>query len=189
MAIVKYRVTGISPLLMDNPAGLLAPKSSGARTRHVPSPSEEAEAAAYRLPDGDLYFPALAFRRALIDGGTGRKIGTRGAISVIAGSVFLPDDAPLEVPLVDPDTDKPLREYEVDVQRAVLRANKAAVARARPRLNSWAADVAFDYQDDVYPRGPELLTEVFTLAGTAVGIGNYRPQKGGIFGRFRVELA
>ena len=187
MAVIRYRITGISPQLMNSPASMLTPTPTGARAKTVPSPEREAENGAYRLPDGALYFPTLAFRQALIDAGTGRRIGKRGASSVLTGSVFLPDGVGMETPLVDPDTSEPLRDYVVDVQRAVIRTTKAGVVRARPRLDRWAADIAFEYDDSFFPG--ELLTEVFALAGTTIGVGNYRPQKRGIFGRFQVKEA
>jgi hypothetical protein len=185
VAVIRYRITGISPLLMDNAASMLTPKPVGARAKAIPTPETEAESGAYRLPDGALYFPTLAFRQALIDAGTGRRIGKRGATSVLSGTVFLPDGVGLETPLVDPDTSEPLHNYVVDIQRAVIRTTKAGVARARPRLDRWAADIGFEYDDSFFPG--ELLTEVFTLAGTTIGVGNYRPQKRGIFGRFQVK--
>lgn len=184
---ISFDVTGVSPLLMNSPHGMIAQAAQrkGVNTRRIPEPEVEAEGGAYRLSDGTLYFPTLAFRRALIDAGKGRRVGSsrRGANTVMAGSVFIPDGL-LETRLVDPSTGEFLEKYELDLQRAVP-PRQGAVIRARPRLDRWAAVVTFDVDTDVIPL--DLVEALFTLAGSSVGVGNFRPQKGGVYGRFNVQ--
>jgi hypothetical protein len=186
MIVVSFRCESLSPLLMNNPAGMLKARAAGkgrTNVKHIPEPDVEAEDGTYRLPDGTLYFPTLAFRRTAIDAGKGRRIGKVAASGVMTGSLFIAGDH-LETVLLDPKTDDPLDAYEVDVRRAVP-PGQGAVIRARPRVDSWAAVVSFELDDERVPA--ELLEELFRLGGNAVGIGNYRPQKGGVYGRFTVE--
>ncbi len=189
MENVTFRCTSISPLLMNNPASMLVQtkKVRGQAQEH--DPAEEAEAGAYRFDSGHLYFPTLAFRRACIDAGAGRKVaGTRqSAKTILNGALFLPDeggDSVLDTPLLDPDTDEPLEKYEVDVRRCVVQG-RSAIIRGRPRLDEWAAYVTFQVDDARISL--DHMTSIFEIAGSSIGIGNWRPQKGGIFGRFAVE--
>lgn len=187
MITMVFRCESISPLLSNNPAGMLkmqARKAKTRGTRYIPPAAEEAEDGTYRLPDGSLYHPTLAFRRCAIDGGKGRKPpGSRSGLNtILAASLFIAGDR-LETPLVDPDTGEPLRDYEIDTRRSVP-PGQGAVIRARPRLDAWAATVTFELDDDRVD--PDLAEWAFRSGGSNVGIGNYRPEKGGVYGRFRV---
>jgi hypothetical protein len=180
---IRFRVTNISPLLMHSPQAMRN-AGTGMNRKRIPSPEEEAEAGTYRLPSRQLYLPTTAFRSALIDASTGRRLGKTSAPRLFAAALFV--QAP-HTPLVHPTTGAPLAEYAIDVQRVVVQ--NAGVLRARPRLDAWAGEVAFEYDADFLT--PEVIEEAFGLAGRLVGVGDYRPRcpkgKGGPYGRFTVE--
>ena len=180
MEFVKFTVKSITPLLQNNPASMLAPKETTAKAKSIPTPKDEAEAGVYRAEDGTIYHPAAAFRRALISAATNRKIGKTAATSIVKGSVFQVVE---RCPLLDPDTGKPITDYEIDVRRCVL-GGKTAVVRARPRIEQWMTSVEFEYDPDFIGEAP--LRDLLETAGQRVGIGNFLPEKAGIFGRFVV---
>ena len=66
-----------------------------------------------------------------------------------------------------------------------IRGSGKRVWRLFPRFDGWRADVTF------HVLAPEITKEVFekhlTQAGAFVGIGRFRPEKGGFFGRYKVE--
>ena len=180
MDIVDFTVKSVTPLLQNNPASMLTPKTATAKAKSIPTPAEEAESGVYRAEDGTIYHPAAAFRRALISAATNRKIGKTAATSIVKGSVFQLTE---RCPLVDPDSGKSIESYSIDVRRCVL-GGKTAVVRARPRIERWMTTIEFEYDPDFI--SADALRELLVTAGQRVGIGNYRPEKAGIFGRFQV---
>jgi hypothetical protein len=155
-------------------------------TKKIPTPEEEAKAGRYLTEDGKYFrFPVQAFKSSLVGGGVGRRIGKRSAISVMKATIFPAEEWCF---LLDPKTKKPIpaSQYVIDVRRVVLQ-KKLGVLRARPKIASWCCVVPFEI-DDIIDK-PELLVEIGNLAGRMVGVGDFRPEKGGPFGRYTVKLA
>lgn len=182
METITINVEGISPLLINSPGGMIAAANRGPvkTKKSLPTPEEEAELGTYRNIFGDLCFPTAAFRGALIGGAQGRKVGMMGLGTILKGAVFPADEM---TDLLDPDTGKALQDYELDVRRAVVQ-KKAAIMRARAKLTRWGAAVRFEIDTDFTDF--EMVAEMLAIGGTRTGIGNYRPEKSGPYGRFRV---
>lgn len=66
-----------------------------------------------------------------------------------------------------------------------IRGSGKRVWRQFPRVDSWKADVQFHLYDDEITK--EVFEKVVTEAGRFIGIGRFRPEKGGFYGRFAVE--
>lgn len=66
-----------------------------------------------------------------------------------------------------------------------VRGSGKRVWRLFPRFDTWKADVRFDILAD------EITKEVFEVhlrqAGAFVGIGRFRPENGGYFGRYKIS--
>jgi hypothetical protein len=62
---------------------------------------------------------------------------------------------------------------------------KVGVMRARPRLDAWACDVEFDFDERFVDE--KTIAQTFERSGATVGIGNFSPRWSGPFGRFSVE--
>jgi hypothetical protein len=88
--------------------------------------------------------------------------------------------------LLDPKTRKPIKgdQYVVDTRRAVVQRN--GVLRSRPKILAWVCVVTFEVDETI--GGSQLLEDIGNLAGRMVGIGDFRPEKGGPFGRYAVRL-
>lgn len=197
MAIVDFGIRGTHALLMHGTGGMKPVETRPTATRggkHIPSPAEEAEAGAYRLPSRQLYLPSDAFRSALIDGASGfmmklpGKSRAQSVSKLISVCAFTIDET---CPLIDPDTGSALTEYVIDTRRAVVQG--AGIMRSRPRIEQWATTVSLEY--DPSQINVQALHEYMTLAGKIVGVGDYRPRppqwakgRGGPYGRFAVEL-
>lgn len=191
MNTITFDVRGTYALLMSSASNMRA-QDGGPTRKRIPTPEDEAESRAYRLPDGVLYLPSAAFRSALIDGGTGLRIKTQSLTNLLASTCFVVDGYE-QCPLVHPETSELLRTYEIDTRRAVVQGN--GIMRSRPLIRAWATQVTLEYDPDV--TRPSLLLEIFNRAGHRVGVGDYRPQppkkiknkgQGGPFGRFEAEL-
>jgi hypothetical protein len=58
------------------------------------------------------------------------------------------------------------------------------VWRYYPRIDSWEGDVTFTIFDDIITE--DVFLQVLASAGALVGIGRFRPQNRGFYGRFKV---
>lgn len=176
MEIVEIKVEGIKPVLMNNPAGMQAPSDKlGKKT--IPTAEVEAERAVYRNATGQLFLPSEAFRSCLVGAAKGRRMGKTAATSVIKGSVFPAD----EQTLLTWDGEA-VKEYEIDTRRAVVQRN--GVTRSRAKVPQWQATVRFEVDTDFISE--KQVRELLEIGGRTVGVGDYRPEKSGPFGRFRV---
>jgi hypothetical protein len=188
MELAQWEIVGLSPLLQDNPSSMGggADEKQTATRKKIPSPAEEAAASAYRLAGGQLFHPSMAFRKALLDACAGKRIGKVGARTILSGAVFNVDDA---MALVDPASGEPITTWAVDTRRAVVKSSgkSAGVHRSRARIEKWAGVLTLEVDRD-FITDLELITDLLNEAGALKGVGNYRPEKGGPFGRFRATL-
>ena len=179
MKTATFTVRGISPLLMNSASAFTSEADTAPKTRKIPTPQEEAESGVYRVGDG-LGFIASAFRKAIISAAKGRKVGRLGLPGIVQSSIF---ETVEHVPLIDLDTGKQLTEYQIDI-RGARPPGQGMVRRARPIIHEWACELEFEYDEELV--SPELIGQLLTAAGMRVGVGNFRPEKSGRFGRFEV---
>lgn len=186
-----FRMVGLSPLLMDNGAQVLADKSE-ISTKSKPSP-KDAEARLYRNDDGTLYLPTAAFRRCVI-GVTNVTIpGGKALSGVIKSGLFTVEP---RAALVDPATNKPIKKYEVLQHVVTNRKTSGGLSRLpayRPSIASWAALVRFQIdvaqiKPDPDTHEPFIVITAFNRMGVKCGVGCFRVENGGEYGRFRCEF-
>lgn len=179
--IVVFRVIGISPLLQNNPAEFIGKGDDGSLgTKKIYKDDEEAKLRVYLNADGQYAHPCESFTKAMVKAVAGKKFGKIFATSAIKGSVFITE--PFAV--IEDSNGKPMKEYSIDRRPVVV--GKARILRCRPSWNNWQMRVALEI--DVAILRPEHVLESLSLAGRIIGIGDYRPEKGGGFGRFKCEI-
>lgn len=59
------------------------------------------------------------------------------------------------------------------------------VYRTFPRIDNWSGQVRFVVYDDIIPE--DVFLQVLKSAGVLVGIGRFRPENRGFYGRFTVD--
>lgn len=183
MKWLRFRLKGISPLLMHNPQSMKRGGGGRLGKKEIPEPEVEAAAARYLLPDGNFYIPAVAVRNSLLSGAKGYRIGRVPAASLLAGAVLLEEVA---FPLLD-DQGKAIKgdNYRVDIRPVVVQ-RQGRVMRARARIDPpWYIEGAFPFNPDLV--GLEAIKQALSNAGQVVGLLDYRPECSGWFGRFEVE--
>jgi hypothetical protein len=137
--------------------------------KEVRDPEAELEACFYRLPDGRAGMPATAFKRAMVaacrfvDGVKMTEL--RGALHVVGELVAIEGASSPREDMVT-----------VGLGKADL--------RFRPEFREWKATLAIDFNAAVI--SPEQIINLLTLAGFGVGIGEWRPERDGQYGRFHV---
>lgn len=180
-----------SPLLMRNAQQMTSEQEevSITTTRNRMSRAEEAESGVYRLQDGQIYMPATNFKLSMATGAKRHVVGAgkdkmTGPTAVHAGVFVVP---PEPIILFDPKTSDPIRDYKIDVRRVSMKSGytKVSVPRSRAMIEEWMCEIKFQYEPLII--GPELITEFFERAGVICGIGDYRVEKGGPFGRYTCE--
>ncbi len=171
----KYKVTieGTSPILFSNPIGMI-PQHFGKKS--VPTPEEEAATRCYWLdgPGSELCFPSDNLKIALIQASSAYRFGKQSLAPFVAGSILL------QPALLGLGTNK----YFIDTRRAVVQ--RQGVLRSRPRLNEWKLSFEIIQDDDFPEQASSQLPLIIAEAGRRIGIGDYRPQKKGWFGKFRL---
>lgn len=182
--VAKIKVTGLAPLLMNNPISMARPGGGKAATKKIPTPEDEAASKVYRAKNGkkdQLFIPSNALRSALLAGGTGKRIGKMGAGKVAAAGVFTIGK---ECFLYHPETGKSINEYQIHTCRAVVM--KAGVLRSRPEILEWACTFTITVDDEFLD--VDAAVGLLNLGGKIAGVGDFRIEKKGEHGRFKAEL-
>lgn len=178
---VALRINGISTLIQhqwsDKALGMMRDKHAGkkTKTRDVRNPEEEGKAAAYRTDDGAFGVPALAIKSAIITAAH-KDIGIEKTL--VKKALFILCDDSHKVLLMDCD-DPVITEDPVRVGQG------STDLRYRPYFHRWAVDVVFEIDNELLQ--VEDLVNLIDRAGFGVGIGEWRPEKGGEYGRFEVD--
>ncbi len=182
--IVTFLIVGRSPLLQNNPAEFIGNDDSGgglAARKKKYIDKDEARMRTYKDPDGAYYHPCEAFKKAIIRAVTGKKFGKVSAPGIIKGGVFIVEDYAL---ILDGDG-KRATSYSID-RRSVVVNNKGRVMRCRPVWKPWQIHLALEVDTAILLASQ--VEESLALAGRIIGIGDYRPERGGDFGRFTATL-
>ena len=173
MRKIQVEITGVTPLLMNNPASMLE-ESSGSSSRTAKRDYKaDADKLAYKLKDGTLFVPAEAIKGTIINASAYMKFGKYSAKPMIAGGVII---SPRQISL---NTKK----YDLDVRTVVIQ--RARVPKARPMLENWKINFEIEYDETLISSG-DLLKPILEDAGKRVGLLDFRPQKFGNFGTFKV---
>lgn len=177
-------IVGTSPLIMhrfsekakrqmlDNMQGRKSPKQPK-------DPQAEYEAAFYRLKGGEYGFPALAFKAATVGGArfySGVTMTALKQFMYLRGEVG--DDGRA---LTRIEGDPIMREDVVTVGR------NGSDLRYRPQFTEWRATLEVTYVTSALTRGSVL--SLIDAGGMGVGVGEWRPEKDGDFGTYRVDPA
>lgn len=176
MKTIKIEIEGTSPLLMNryNVEDELE-RQKGKRITKTYDPKVESKKSAYWSKDGKtLVIPCMCLYASLLNASSFHKINRRSAKSILAGSLRITPD---EISL---GTNK----YEIDTRPVVIQ--RARVLKSRAILNKWKAEFNIVYNDKLIS-DPTIIKTVLEEAGMRIGIMDFRPNKGGFYGCFKVK--
>jgi hypothetical protein len=175
---IRITVDGIKALLTHNPESMGA-DTSAKRGSRIPEAEVEAEAGVYRLADGTCGIKGESFRASLL-GAAGAWKAKRSTMKSHLAHVVVVEEL---IPLQRRDG-SPIKDYVIDSRRAIVQ--RQGIIRRRPKFEEWSATFSIEY-DPVLIKSPEIIAEIMADAGNRMGVGDYRPQKNGPFGRFQVR--
>lgn len=182
MKTVSVEIRGTSPLLVHRFTDRSENEESTRRVAVGPrNPRAEATEAAYIAPDGTYYFSAASIPNSMGNAGASHKMrGSRKSLRFIVPSAIRTTSDTITIL----NGSGPAQAFEVDARPVTIPSTKGRIMRYRPRWNEWGA--RFDLVVN------EKLLDVATAhmlleeAGNTIGIGDFRPEKRGPFGTFRV---
>jgi hypothetical protein len=182
MIIIKVVVEGVTPMLL-NRATEEALGGGGSRANTVSEkedPRTIAGKAVYRMTDShQLAVPGAAFARMVREaGGSHKAKGTRKSVKyIVPAAMIILDDL---VPLFLHDRKTKITDFEVDSRPVTIPATKGRIMRHRARLNEWCAIVSIQLNETIIAES--LIRQLWADGLQQIGIGDYRPEKGGPFG-------
>jgi len=178
----KYEVEikGITPYLMNRFCEADIDTASRKRTGTLKTEEfekEQLEKKYYRLHNGDIYVPATQIEQSVINAGKELKVVGKGKATyskLFGASVWIEPDAIV------------MKNQKHEIFRtSVINPNtRGRMMVSRPRFNEWELEFMLYCEDDQIPG--EVLEEALHIAGRRVGIGDWRPQKKGKYGKFMV---
>lgn len=181
MKTIEVIIKGTSALLInrfkENDEVVEAVKKS--TKKNYGTPREQAEQTPYRDEAcGTLWIPSVWLTGAIRTVASDYKLpGTRKSVKSVSGGAVLPCEEKLYF------TEKyKLKDIEVDSRPVVIQ--RARIMRHRARLESWTLKTTLQIDETIIPT--ENVHDILSDAGKRAGLGDYRPQRGGPFGRFQV---
>lgn len=178
---VGLRIVGISCLIQHQwsvkALGMIRDKHAGkkTKTRDIRDPEAEGTGAMYRTDKGQPGVPAMAIKSAIISAAH-KDIGIEKTL--VKKSLFIIcNDSKNILPM---ECDEP-----VITEDPVRVGQGSTDLRYRPYFHRWAVDILFEIDAELLQ--VEDLLNLIDRAGFGVGIGEWRPEKGGEFGRFQVD--
>lgn len=175
-------IVGTSPLIvhrfsekakrqmLDNMQGRKSPKQAK-------DPKAEYEAAFYRLKDGGYGFPALAFKAATVGGA---RFYSGVTMTALKQFLFVHGEEGDDGRALTRVEGEPLMREDV-----VTVGRNGSDLRYRPQFSEWRTTLEVRYVTSALTQGSVL--SLIDAGGMGVGIGEWRPEKDGDFGTYRVD--
>lgn len=178
MRQVQITLCGLSAYVMNNPASMIS--GAGGKKRVIPTPEEEAESKCYWLDNAhsSLCVPATHVHGSFIRGSARYKVDKQSFWSILVGACHV---EPEFIPLNTPD-------YKIDNRTVIIQKNR--IFRARPKVMCpWEITFELHFDPEWLPLEVvhKTLPEVIKTAGNLIGIGDWRTEKKGPFGKYYLK--
>ena len=172
---IHVEITGITPLLMHR----FNIDEQGLKKDKDILPREAAKKVCYEDENERLFYPTTNIYACMIEAG---KFHKDGKIKVTtARSSLIPAGVMIQGQIVyfkRPST------WEVDSRGVVVPSTGGRIVCHRPRLDDWCLDFSLTVDPKMF--SAKFIRTLVDDAGSKVGLGDFRPARKGIFGRFKV---
>jgi hypothetical protein len=185
--LIEVVIEGITPLLMNRFHEEAQQKTEGGTSMAVNgdrgTPREQAAPKVYADAKGRPMIPGPNIFSCIVETGKYHKVGkkqvTTGRSSLIPAGISVME---IEAPLSHPKGETPA--WEVDSRPIVNPATKGRRLSHRPRFDEWRVGFTLDVDAGMFD--PKFVRQLVDDAGTRVGLGDFRPDRKGPFGKFKV---
>lgn len=180
---ITVTIQGVTPLLMHRFTDENAletehgtrPISKGEKG----TPREQAEPKRYCDKEDNLYIPGPNINSCIVAAGKFHKLG-KVKVTTLKSSLV-----PAGLIVEDITCDLGTKEFEVDSRRVVNPSTGGAFMCHRPRLDVWGFTFHLDVDDEMFSE--RFVRILIDDAGRKIGLGDFRPDRKGPFGRFVVK--
>lgn len=180
---IDIEIEGTTPLLLNRFTDAAAQKATSGTTSALSgdkgSPREQSEPKLYKGVNGELMIPQPNLFRCIIDAGkyfkAGRSKVTTQKSSIIPACV---DVHGAEILLHSKEG------WRVDTRAVRIPATGGRILCHRPCFDDWR--LAFEVTLDTSMMSENLFREIIDAAGKRIGLGDFRPDCKGPFGKFVV---
>lgn len=188
---VDVTLRGVTPLLQNQMPReivlLLRPTANRPKYVAPEDPRDEAATKLYLTEDKGLpMVPARCLFACLVSAGKYIKLDGKRQMST-AKSTMLPGFMSITVDhfLIRQPGTKKAAKWEVDIRQGTNPNGSQAVCIIRPRFDAWELSVPITI--DTKQIAANRIRELFDIAGSRVGLQDYRPERRGMNGQFRVD--
>lgn len=176
---IQVPIQHLSPLIMHawshKAIKMMLDKQTKRATqaKEAKDPEQDYLESMYKLPDGTYGFPANGFKNAIVRAGT----YTDSKMTFLRGALYINGDD---------DGDKLVRiEGEPQPREDMVRVGQGtADIRYRAEFPQWKATLRVEFNARAI--SAEQVVNLISVAGFSVGVGDWRPEKDGTYGRFEV---
>ena len=182
MKLVEIWIEGHTALLQNRATEEDLGGHTGTRRNAVSAPEDPRDFCArhvYRTQSKQIAIPGAAFSRLLREAGGAHKArGSRKSLKyLLPAAVLILDEL---CPLFLKDRKTIITDFEVDSRPVTIPATKGRIMRYRARFNEWACIINATINEDLISEA--LVRQIFTEGLQQIGVGDFRPEKGGPFG-------
>lgn len=180
---IQITITGKTPLICNKFTDAAQMSATNATRSSIAgdrgSPQEIAASKLYLNTDGEPCIPQPNIFRCIIDAGKYFKAGkskvTTQKSSIIPSCV---DVEGVMLPIISKEG------WHVDERPVRIPSTGGRIISYRPKFEDWSLDLEVNLDATVI--GAKLFREIVDKAGNAVGLGDFRPDCKGPFGKFVV---
>lgn len=178
-------IKGTSPLILHNfgekQRRIMLDGFQGRKTpKQAKDPQAEYEAAFHRVKGGQPGFPAVGFKAATVS--AARFYGSDVTMTSLRQMMFfrgeMSETKPFQA-LVRIEGEPQMREDVVRIARG------GTDLRYRPEFPDWSATLEVVYVSAAMTR--DSLLSLIDAGGLGVGVGEWRPERGGDFGTYQID--
>lgn len=175
-------IEGVTPILMHRFTEESEVKvSSGISAVSVGdkgTPREQAAKKLYKDEKGNLFLPGPNIFACIIAAGKFHKNG-KSKVTTIKSSLV-----PAAMCILDLVCPFGTKEFEVDSRSVVIPATGGRIMAHRPRLDKWSLTFRLAIDTDMFAE--TFARKLVDDAGKRIGLGDFRPDRKGPFGKFVV---
>jgi len=183
MKTIEITIEGTTPLLCNRFTDAAQMKASGGTTSSIVgdkgTPKEQATQKLYTNDKGDVGIPQPNLFRCILDAGKYFKAGKSKVTT--QKSSLIPACLSIDELFIPIQHNEP---WMVDTRPVRIPSTGGRILAHRPCFNDWS--LTFTAEIDVEIISAKLFRELVDAAGKRIGLGDFRPDCKGPFGKFVV---